>query len=437
LNLVGQIGAILIFFFLFKSNKVEPDEKTKLDTSTLSLRSKPLFQVYFLYSMELAFLTFVLFFIDPFLAPLGESASSYEGILPSGTLLGMPLYYIMFFGVLIFGAAISEELIFRRTLIPLLERRGLGTFWALLFSSLMFSLIHVPADLVDFFYSNSGGAIRFAINHFFGTFAGGLTLGYIYMRTRDIRWSMIAHGFSNGFSGLVILGEAKLKEIMVSMNLTLEELLDSIFEGSITLKSDELIAFNIVQWGSIFMMISILIGCGTLIYAGYEFIKFKSSDDSIKPVWIRIITDVNRRLSNFNLFILGIVFFIIIEGGKTVFIFFLSPLLGPESQERSLFIYTIEILILVTLVALLLFFIFRIAKSLDEPDYVSPLTYSTELDYITPMFYSTESTMISHDSPRFCGSCGKPLLPNALYCGYCGYKTEFRESISEIPEKND
>ncbi|MFX0086574.1 MAG: type II CAAX prenyl endopeptidase Rce1 family protein [Candidatus Hodarchaeota archaeon] len=437
INLIGQIGAILIFLFLFKSNKVEPDDKAKLDTSYLNFKSKPLFQVYILYSMELAILTFVLFFIDPLLAPLGESASSYEAILPSGELLGMPLYYILFFGVLIFGAAISEELIFRRTLIPLLERRGLGTFWALLFSTLMFSLIHVPADLVEYFNSNSGGAIRFAINHFFGTFAGGLTLGYIYMRTRDIRWPMIAHGFSNGFSGLVILGEAKLEEMMVSMGLTLEELLNSILEGSIALSSDELIAFNIVQWGSIWMMISIIIGFCTLVYAGFEFIKFKNSDKSIKPVWVRIVTDVNRRIPIFNIFILGLLLFISIEGGKSLFIFILSPYLGPESQERALLVYLIEILMLTILVIILFIFIFRIGKSLDKPDYISPLTYSVEPVYTTPIFYSTDSTMTSQAFTQFCGSCGKPLIQNALYCGYCGSKAEFRESLSNEKEKID
>jgi membrane protease YdiL (CAAX protease family) len=187
--------------------------------------TKPVVQVYLLYAMEIAFLIIVLFAVDPLLAPLGESTSSYEAIFPSSALLAMPLYYILFFGVLVFGAAVSEELIFRRSIIPFLERRGLGTFWALIFSALMFSLIHVPADLLEFFYSNDGGALRFAINHFFGTFAGGITLGYIYMRTRDIKWPMIAHGFSNGFSGIVILAESILDEMATSTGLGLEELL--------------------------------------------------------------------------------------------------------------------------------------------------------------------------------------------------------------------
>jgi membrane protease YdiL (CAAX protease family) len=397
LNLSAQIGAILIFFILYRNNQIEPEEKTMPET-------KPVVQVYLLYAMEIAFLIIVLFAVDPLLAPLGESTSSYEAIFPSSALLAIPLYYILFFGVLVFGAAVSEELIFRRSIIPFLERRGLGTFWALIFSALMFSLIHVPADLLEFFYSNDGGALRFTINHFFGTFAGGITLGYIYMRTRDIKWPIIAHGFSNGFSGIVILGESILDEMLTSRGISLEELLTDLSEGSISVTSEQQIAFNIVWLGGLFTLISLIIGFGVFGYVGYQFMKFQKVENNRKPVWMRILTNHNIRKSNIKLITQATLGFVLIEGGRSIVIFLLSPLL----DQNSLLINGIEIAFLSLLIIFLIYFVVRIGKPVEEPDYVSPLTYLTETSHPPSMFYPTASPVLTQSPGGFCGSCGKP-----------------------------
>ncbi|MFX0184624.1 MAG: lysostaphin resistance A-like protein, partial [Candidatus Hodarchaeota archaeon] len=163
LNLIAQLGSILIFIVLHQSNRIESEEKEMPHGPYLLI-------VLLVYSIDFIYIIFVTPLIDMILKQLatffgislGELVSTYEGIFPTLDLLENPLYYLLFFGVLVFGAAISEELIFRRTLIPFLERRGFGTFWVLIFSSLLFSLIHTPADLIS-------GSIRYAIVHFFGT----------------------------------------------------------------------------------------------------------------------------------------------------------------------------------------------------------------------------------------------------------------------------
>ena len=430
LNLAAQIGGIAIFIMLYQTKKIERDERNVP-------RSNPIIQIYLLYSIELLLLLLIAILFDPLLEPLGESTTTYESIFPSMLLLSMPIYYILFFGVLVFGAAIFEELVFRRSFIPFLERRGLGSLWVLLISSLMFSLMHVPADLLEFLTTGNGGAIRYAINHFFGTFIGGMAFGYLYMRTRDIRWSIIAHGVFNGISGIMIIAETRLNEIIANLGLSLEEFLDLIIDGSITLTGEDLTVFTFVEIGGLFLTLSALVGVGVITYAAYQIAKSQSL--SYKPTWINIVTDSKMRKSNLKPILLFMILFIIIDGGMLIFLYFLGSFLGPESEFTSLFLYWIEISVLILLCAILIYFIFIKGKPLEEADYVSPLAYPTEPDYVTPLFYGRDTPLQKPteytESPKHCGSCGAELLPNARFCGFCGFKNDYGDIDSRLNEK--
>ena len=76
-----------------------------------------------------------------------------------------------------------------------------------------------------------------------------------------------------------------------------------------------------------------------------------------------------------------------------------------------------------------------IEDALLTKDYIRlRIGIGTKPDLISPIYYSTDPTVSSNDTAKFCGSCGEPLIPNALYCGNCGFKTSFSESSSDNEE---
>ncbi|MFX1390087.1 MAG: lysostaphin resistance A-like protein [Promethearchaeota archaeon] len=97
------------------------------------------------------------------------------------------------------GASVYEELLFRRTLIPSLEQRGMSTSFAILSSSLLFALAHLPNDLLS---ANIPGIIM----HISAVFLIGISTGLIYTLTRNIVYSIIIHGVLNfiSFSGPLV-----------------------------------------------------------------------------------------------------------------------------------------------------------------------------------------------------------------------------------------
>ncbi len=90
----------------------------------------------------------------------------------------------------VFGTALPEELMFRGLLLTLLERAwppkhrflGGGVGWALIVSSIMFGLIHIP----------NGGPV-----HALATFFPGLWFGWLRSATGSLVAPIIAHAGSN------------------------------------------------------------------------------------------------------------------------------------------------------------------------------------------------------------------------------------------------
>ncbi|MFX0079780.1 MAG: lysostaphin resistance A-like protein [Candidatus Hermodarchaeota archaeon] len=187
-NLFGQIvGIIVIFTFLIPLFHLRTVETQKL-TMIRTLKTFGIACLALTLAMLLALVLWVFF------TALGlPVVSSYTGFVLTPAHLANPWNLVLLFTTVIFGAAIFEELLFRRMLIPALEYRGMGHFAAVIASSFGFSLIHVPNDVIN-------GSISFVISHFITTFTLGLFLGFIYVATRNVLFPMIIHGFINAFA---------------------------------------------------------------------------------------------------------------------------------------------------------------------------------------------------------------------------------------------
>jgi membrane protease YdiL (CAAX protease family) len=85
-----------------------------------------------------------------------------------------------------------------------MEERGTSPLVAVITSSFIFSIGHLPGDLVN--GNLSGGII-----HVWGVFLIGMSLGLIYVLTRNLIYPIIIHGILNfiSFSGplVTILGD--------------------------------------------------------------------------------------------------------------------------------------------------------------------------------------------------------------------------------------
>ena len=374
LNFIAQISAASIFLFLYKSQKIEVEEKKAIPVPYIPL-------ILIIFSMQYFFLFIINIVLNILLAPFGPVISAYEDISPSQSLLVNPLYYILFFGVLCFGAALSEELIFRRSLIPMLERRGMGSFWALMISSLFFSMIHMPADIIQ-------GTLTWTIIHFVGTFIGGLTMGYVYVRTRQVRWSVLLHASNNGIAGISLIALG---------------LYDYYQEYYLL--------------GIIGILILIALGLGFIGFV-YYFIQFTQHHlDQSPPVWITVITDKRIKFNNFKNFIGISIIFLLLEAILPVALDEVFKVIEETitvTREylllKTLFISFYHLII----VLLVLYLIFKQLNPLKEANWIEEEHKFVGLEQ--PLSNKVERIQ------KFCIVCGAKILPNFSYCSYCGTK---------------
>lgn len=96
-----------------------------------------------------------------------------------------PLFFVLVFIMMAVLPALGEELTFRGVFFNLFERSTQNTVFAILFSALIFALIH------------------FQLHNFLAIFFMGVLLAYIYHITQNIWLSIAAHLFNNGM--IVIL----------------------------------------------------------------------------------------------------------------------------------------------------------------------------------------------------------------------------------------
>ncbi|MFX0125635.1 MAG: type II CAAX prenyl endopeptidase Rce1 family protein [Candidatus Hodarchaeota archaeon] len=108
------------------------------------------------------------------------------------------------------GVALVLEYLYRRTLIPLLEKRGMSPFFAVLTSSCAFALVNIPvnlglqitflreSNLVNIYLSRYDmvNSLFYSLNLFFTAFSLGLACGIVYILTRNILFSIMIHCFA-------------------------------------------------------------------------------------------------------------------------------------------------------------------------------------------------------------------------------------------------
>ncbi|SHJ70216.1 Membrane protease YdiL, CAAX protease family [Rubritalea squalenifaciens DSM 18772] len=123
---------------------------------------------------------FSYFFLHRYLAPhrIGDYITGLEGI---GSASSKPLIFIYSIIASVIIAPFTEELLFRGILLTAL-RRKLGTFIALFFTSLLFSLVHVQG------FTDS-----------IHVFIMGMLLGLAYLKSRTLWPSIIAHAGFNAW----------------------------------------------------------------------------------------------------------------------------------------------------------------------------------------------------------------------------------------------
>ena len=123
----------------------------------------------------------------------------------SGNLFSIILWLIA--GTL--GVASFLEYLYRRTLIPLLEKRGMSPFSAVLTSSCAFALVNIPFHLgfqITFlresFFVNIYlirydliNSLFYSLNLFITAFLLGIACGIVYILTRNILFSIMIHCF--------------------------------------------------------------------------------------------------------------------------------------------------------------------------------------------------------------------------------------------------
>lgn len=107
---------------------------------------------------------------------------------------GDPIYLLYFIPVMILLVGPVEELIFRG-IIQSVIRKYSSVYPAIIFTSLFFGLIHIPA---------AGGLNIEAFGYVVVTFALSILLGWVYEHKKSIYIPMLAHGFYNAILVFIV-----------------------------------------------------------------------------------------------------------------------------------------------------------------------------------------------------------------------------------------
>jgi membrane protease YdiL (CAAX protease family) len=117
---------------------------------------------------------------------------------------------VLFFVAMTIGAALFEELVCRRLLIPLLEDNQMDPFLAVIASSIVFAMAHLDADIIH-------GNIAGGIMHVTGVFFLGMMLGMSYILTRNIIFPVIIHATTNLLGSLNIIFMLMESDILLTI----------------------------------------------------------------------------------------------------------------------------------------------------------------------------------------------------------------------------
>ncbi|MFX0184817.1 MAG: type II CAAX prenyl endopeptidase Rce1 family protein [Candidatus Hodarchaeota archaeon] len=286
--LIGQIICTAIFIFI-----VIPFLKIK-DAEFNSISYTSIFTFIAVFCLFWAILIPITLGFSVISNNLDIKADIYRNVIPlskdhSGNLFSISIWLLA--GTL--SVVIFLEYLYRRTLIPLLENRGMSPFSAVLTSSCAFALVNIPfnlgfqitflreSNLLNVYLSryNLVNSIIYSLNLFFFAFLLGTACGIVYILTRNILFSIMIHCF-----GLLpyYLMELFNKNILLS---------------------------------SILGLLVIVMNISGLFIALYLLYHFFTS--SSHPEWITILkkkslVDINRGLIGFFIIFFGIIINIVV-----------------------------------------------------------------------------------------------------------------------------
>ncbi|UCC19528.1 MAG: CPBP family intramembrane metalloprotease [Promethearchaeota archaeon] len=285
------IGTFVVYFILIPLFKVKNSEFRQVNLFN-SLRTVLLICGTF---TLISSISFVLVYIFGLFNLIPQSG--YTNVLLNIGHLANPLNILIYYLPLTIGAAVYEELVYRRLLIPLLEQRGMSPSPAILFSSLLFALAHLPNDLIA---ANLTGTII----HISAVFFIGISLGLIYVITRNVLYSMVIHAFLNfiSFSGPLVI-------LVANSTLTL--------------------IYNITYWTIL------IVGVGILIFGLWQFLRKPNAE------WVILVKERQTNpilYGTFGFLIMGII---------GIFIPFIiqNIIIGLEIAVYSVLLYFLVLII--------------------------------------------------------------------------------------------
>lgn len=172
INITGMlIGQVLLFFSLYGLHYFEKQDFLKKITPRTCILA--------------ALLTVTaMTFIDGLTIRFGVKDLNHKFFLDVATFPISPISIII-------GAPLTEELLFRRTILVSMIEKGLNPWVAIVTSALLFAVLHLnPAQSV-------------------GALGAGLLFGWLYVRTGSILPGLIGHVLNNLIGYIHILQESK------------------------------------------------------------------------------------------------------------------------------------------------------------------------------------------------------------------------------------
>ena len=207
-NIIGIVICFVVYFLLIPRLKVQ-------DTEYEDLSSRSMLIVCGVFLVVL-FFRLVVSFIFEF------SGSTIYLVRPwfinSYILLSDPLICALFLSYQFILLPIYTELLYRRTIIPLLEDRGLSPFLAVILSSLGFCLLFLPEYMRT---TNYPGTAFW----FISTFLFGLATGLIYILTRNVLLSIFYSIVYYAYRYSGELGPIFNNELLITTNFLLSILI--------------------------------------------------------------------------------------------------------------------------------------------------------------------------------------------------------------------
>ncbi len=244
LSLASMYGAGLPVFYLIirKCERVRGESGTAR-TSTILV----------LFVISVAFMYFGSIIGNAIYTLLGEKLGIYLDTSATSVIPLLPWYITLIFTV--FVAPFFEELIFRRLII---DRIGVyGEKLAVLFSAIAFALFHM------------------SVQQFFYAFLVGLVLGYVYVRTKKLRYCVILHALANLFG-------AVLSQLILQYTCYNDLLFASSPEEMMKIAAENPLDYLLIMAYSVLLLSLVAVGM-VLFFIYKKKIRFEQSPQQLPP----------------------------------------------------------------------------------------------------------------------------------------------------------